>query len=99
VSNDVHVVLLAELDEGVGRGEIIPVRAFPRLNERPLQIVLIDDLVELSLDQVDVPHHLFQGPVDVVGLDRRARRDGAVDGRANQEMALEGFLQGVGRLG
>ena len=51
VPDDVHVVLLAELDEGVGRLEVIAIRAFPRMDELPLQVVFRRNLVELLFNE------------------------------------------------
>ena len=98
VSHDIHVVAQAEVHVGVGRAEVIAVRAFPRMDECPLQVVLRGNLVELFLDESDVFIDLFRGPVDVVGPDRGAGRDGAVDGHANIEMVFVGVLEG-GRVG
>ena len=72
VSHDIHVVAQAEIHKGVGRAEIVAVRAFPRVNERPLQVVLRGNLVELVLGEGNVLLDLFRGPADVVGPDRSA---------------------------
>ena len=95
VSDDIHVVAQAEVYEGVGRAEIIAVRAFARMDEGKLQIVLRGNLAELFLDESNVFFDLFLSPVDVVGQDRGAGRNGAVDGHANIEMVFVGVLAGV----
>ena len=85
VPNDVHVVLLAELDEGVGRLEVIAIRAFARMDELPLQVVLRRNLVELLFNESNVLLHQLLAPAT-----RGARRNAAVDGHADQEMILVG---------
>ena len=69
------------------------------MDKRPLQVVLRRNLVELFLDEGNVFFHLFHVPVDVVGLDRGAGRDGAVDGHADIEMMLVGGLKRRWRRG
>ena len=54
VSHDIHVVAQAKIHIGVGRAEIIAVRARSRMDECPLQIVLRGNLVELFLDECNV---------------------------------------------
>ena len=101
VPYDIHAVAQAEVNVGVRRGEIVAVGAFPRMDECPFQVVLRGDLVELFLHESNVLIDRFQGPVDVVGPDRGASRDSAVDGRAYAEVVFEGVLEGrrVGRPG
>ena len=62
--DEIHVIAQPEVHKGVGRAEIIAVRAFPRMDERPLHVVLRDDLVELFLDESNVLLDLFRGPAE-----------------------------------
>ena len=70
VPDQIHVVAQAKVHKSVGRAEIIAVRALPRMDERPLHLVLRDDLVELLLDQGNVFGDLLraatESPVPVV---------------------------------
>ena len=88
VADDIHLVAQDEIHIGIRRTKIIA--AGPRMDVRPLQIVLRRYLVELFLDQGDVAIEPFLMPVAVAG------RNGAVDGRANQEMVLVGGLERLG---
>ena len=94
VPYDIHVVAQAEVNVGVRRGEIVAVGAFPRMDECPFQVVLRGNLVELFLHESNVLIDLLQGPADVVGPDRGASRNGAVDGCAYAEMVFVGVLEG-----
>jgi hypothetical protein len=76
-----RVVAQAEIHKGVGRVEVIAIRAFPRMDELPLRVILRGNLVALLLDELHGP-------------DGGASRNGAVDGHANLEVALVGFLEG-----
>jgi len=97
VAHNIHVVADAEVHISVGWTEIIALRAFARMNEGPLQVVLRGDLVELLFDERDVSFDFFRGSIDVVGWGRGARRDSAVDSRADIEMILIGVLE-AGRV-
>ena len=58
----------------------------------PLQIVLRRDLVKLFNDMSGVRLDLLQSPVDIVGADRSAGRNRAVNCRADLEFVPEGIL-------
>ena len=85
--DDIHFVALPEIHEGVGPDKIIAVRAFPWMDELPLQVILRGDLVELFLDESNVVSRQLSGSTT-----RRAGRHVAVDGRADQKMALVNVL-------
>ena len=93
VSHDIHVIAQAEIHIGIGWAKIIAIRAFLRMDEGPLQIVLRGNLVELSRHESNVFVHLFPGSVDVACLDCAGRRNGAVDGHANTEAIIVGVLE------
>jgi hypothetical protein len=63
------------------------------MNERPLHVVLRNNLVELLLDQSNVLVDLFGAPAEP-----GASHHTAIDGRANIEMGFVGVLEG-GRIG
>ena len=85
VSHDIHVIAHAEVHVSVGRAKIVSARSLLWMDHFPLQVVLRGNLVELVCDDSNVFIDLIQGLVDVVGPDRGASRDGAVDGHANVE--------------
>ena len=98
VPDDVHVVAQAEIHIGIRRPKIVTVRAFPRMDELPLQIILGGNLVKLFFDGGNVPLDLFQSPVRP---DRIARGNRAVNGNAHVEIILVSIFEGglVGRPG
>ena len=95
VPHDEHMVFQAKVHIGIGRAEIVAVRAFPRMNGLPFQVVLRGDLVELLLCQSDVFVDLLRSPI----AERRrfAGGNGAIDGHADIKVTFVGVLEG-GRL-
>ena len=68
MTHNIHVVVNAELYKRVGRGPIIAVWAWVRVDESRFQVVLVDDLVVLGLDQGNVRLELFQSPIQHFGI-------------------------------
>ena len=88
VSDDVHVVLLTEFDEGVGWAEVVPVGSRPWMDELPLQVVFRRNLVELLFDESNVLLHQL-----LPSATTSPCRNAAVDRHTDQEMILIGGLQ------
>lgn len=92
--DQVHVVSQAKINKSIGRAKVIATRTLSRLNERPLQVVLGADLVELLLDLSNVLGQLLWATTESPS----ASCDGSIDSRADIEMVFEGILE-EGRLG
>jgi len=53
-----------EIHERVSGGEVVTVPAFPRMNERPLHLVLRNDLVELLLHLSNIFRELLRAATE-----------------------------------
>ena len=92
--DQIHVVTQAKVHKSIGRAKVIAACTLSRANERPLQVVLGADLVELLLDLSNVFGQLFWATTESPS----ASCDGAINGRADIEMVFEGILE-EGRIG
>src|SRR4029079_5526675 len=81
-----------EIDERIGRSEIVAVWAWARMGQRPFHVILRDYLVELGLNQRNVATDLLRTTAETA-----ARHHGTIDGRADAEMVFESVLE-CGRL-
>ena len=94
MADEKKVIGQTEIHKGVGRREIKSIRAFPWMDQLPLQVAFRRDLIKLRFDKGSVLFDEVRRPKA-----SGSSRDAAIDGGAHDELVLKRFLQSGRRLG